>query len=130
MYPYDSNLQDQLAKLLVGNTLMQQQTPIHTVKVNGRGGAESYNMPPNSDTVLLDQNSPLIWFIQTDGAGYKTITAYDISLHEEVKPEDKFSEIEKRLTRIEEELKNGKSNTRPNESRQHNDAGNRGNAQG
>ena len=54
------------------------------VKVNGRNGAEMFQMAPNSSALLLDESAPMIWLAQTDGAGYKTLTAYDIKPHEEV----------------------------------------------
>ena len=134
MYPYDTvptvpQLQEQISKMLSPNT--QQQASIHTIRVNGRAGADAFSMPPNSDTILLDMNEPIIYFVMSDGAGYKTITPYDISIHKEVTEKDTLKSIEARLTKLEEAVKNnGKSNYKPNESKQHNDAGNRGNAQG
>ena len=80
MFPYDNQSQSQA---LFQNQLLQSLAPaqpqsIHTTKVNGRAGAEAFNMPPNSDGILLDLSDPIIYFIQTDGAGYKTITPYDM----------------------------------------------------
>lgn len=39
------------------------------IKVKGQNGAEAFQMAPNSQVLLLDENDPLIWFVQTDGAG-------------------------------------------------------------
>ena len=47
-------------------------------RVNGRNGAEAYQMAPDS-SALLDTTAPLVWLIQTDGAGYKTISPYTIA---------------------------------------------------
>lgn len=101
---------NQLAQMLtqqMGAGLSQEE---HTVKVNGRPGAEAYQLAPNSDKLLLDSSAAIVWLVQTDGAGYKTVTPYDISPHEEKKPEDVYKSLEERIAKIEERL-NGKSNT-------------------
>ena len=134
--PYQQQMNDILMKSLQGGqALPGQATEHHTVKVNGRAGAESYNLPPNSDDLLLDMNSPIIWFVQTDGAGYKTVTPYDISQHKEVKQEDVIKSLEDRISKLEEEMKHGKPNTSANNSgpkswKPNNDAGNRSNDKG
>lgn len=134
MYPYDSYPQSQ--DLLLRQMLSPQQTTPavqkHITKVNGRGGAETYYLPPNSDEILLDMNEPIAWFVQTDGAGYKTVTPYDISVHKEEKQEDHIRSLEDRITRLEEMI-NGKSNTSTIVSKSksgtvRNDAGNRSDA--
>ena len=73
------------------------------VKVSGRNGAEMYQMAPNSSALLLDTTAPIVWLKVTDGAGYPTITAYDIALHEEPKQVD-LSALEQRLLRLEERI--------------------------
>ena len=73
------------------------------IKVNGKNGAETYQMMPNSSALLLDETAPIIWLAQTDGAGYKTITAYDITLHQELPPVD-TQDLLQRVTRLEERL--------------------------
>ena len=84
---------------------LPQNAPGHNsnqiIKVNGRGGAEAYQMPPNSQIILLDETRPLIWLKQTDGAGYPTLTAYDIKPHEET-PEPDMKSLEERISKIEE----------------------------
>lgn len=145
MYPYDLNLGQQ-SDNLIQNRLSQMLSPTpqlverHVTKVNGRAGADSYQMAPNSDDILLDMNEPLIYFVQTDGAGYKSVTPYDISLHKEVKAEDQFKSLEERISKLEEAVANGKSNYRPANERGsntpakqcngHNNAGDRSNDQG
>lgn len=74
--------------------------PHQIVKVNGRNGAETYQMPPNSSCLLLDESAPIVWLAQSDGAGYKTLTAYDIQPHKEVAPVDTKS-LEERITKLE-----------------------------
>ena len=83
-----------------------QQT---VVKVNGRNGAEMYQMPPNSSALLLDETAPIIWLAQTDGAGYKSISAYDIHPHEE-EPPINMKDIDERLKKVEEMI-NAKPDT-------------------
>lgn len=87
------------------------------IKVNGRNGAEAYQMPPNSQVLLLDETQPLLWLKQTDGAGYPTLNAYDIKPHEEKTMPD-YKTLEERIAKIEEVIKNepynsnnGKQNT-------------------
>lgn len=80
---------------------MFQQTNQQIVKVHGKNGAEAYRMMPNSSALLLDEIEPLVYLAQADGAGYKTITAYDIQLHQELPPVDTRS-LEQRITKLEE----------------------------
>ena len=135
MYPYDqqTELQNSISKLLMPQT---QQQPVHTIKVNGRPGAENVTLPPDSDILVLDQNEPIVWHVQTDGAGYKTVTPFDISQHKEVKQEDMLKSFDERLTKLEEAMRNGKSYNRPNDQnpRQQrsygSDAGDRSNDKG
>lgn len=56
---------------------MQQRYEV--VRVNGRGGAEAFQMAPNSDVLLLDTSAPIVWLKTTDGAGYATCTPYTIT---------------------------------------------------
>ena len=73
------------------------------IKVHGRNGADTFQMSPNSSAILLDESEPIIYLAQSDGAGYKTITAYDISPHKEVSPTN-ISELEQRIARLEAKL--------------------------
>lgn len=134
MFPYDNqNIDSDLLKRM----LPQNNQPVeeHTLRVCGRNGANAVNLAPNSDKLALDQNDPIVWFIQTDGAGYKTVVGYDINLHKEVRPEDMMKSFDERLTRLEEVIRNGKSynpanGPKPKSGCTGNDAGSRSNAQG
>lgn len=90
------------------NPYMQQpQMPMQKTevdRVNGRNGAELFRIAPNSSALLLDMNDPIVWFVQTDSAGYKTIIPYDIKPHEEQSPPDAKS-IDERLNKFDERLK-------------------------
>ena len=71
------------------------------IQVNGRAGAESFRMAPNSSALLLDNTGAIIWFAQTDGAGYLTVTPYDFSPHQE-QPPITLNDIDARLKKLEE----------------------------
>ena len=81
------------------STLPKQEV----VQVSGRNGAEMYQMGPNSSVLLLDSTAPMVWLKTTDGAGYPTITAYDIAPHQEPKSVD-LAAIEERLSKLEEKI--------------------------
>ena len=82
-------------------------TTRRVLRVTGRRGAEAMPMGPNSEVLLLDETAPIIWLKTTDAAGYPTLTAYDIKLHEEEKPID-YKALDERLKKLE-ELLNAKS---------------------
>lgn len=83
-------------------------------RVNGRNGAMSIQMAPNSGVLVLDETAPLVWLCQTDGAGYLTVTPFDIALHQEA-PQVSVNDLSARLTRLE-EIVNGKPDAVPAES--------------
>lgn len=82
------------------------------IKVNGKNGAEAFQLAPNSQALLLDETAPIAWLVQTDGAGYKTVSAFDLTPHED-KAVSTLKDIEARLAKVEKQL-NEKSNTRSN----------------
>ena len=84
-----------------------------TIKVNGKNGAEKLEMDAYSSVLLLDQNDPLIWFVQTDGAGYKTCTPYTITPYQPPQEPDvqsMFTQLNNRLAQIEERMQKNESN--------------------
>ena len=89
------------------------------IKVNGRGGANAFQMGPNSSILLLDETDNIVWLAQTDGAGYKTVTPFDIVPHKEEQKVDMTSVIN-RIEALElsinelKEVQNAKSNFRSN----------------
>ena len=77
--PYQQNQQ----------SFMPSQAPRQElVKVNGRPGAEAYQLAPNSSALLLDETAPIVWLVQTDGAGYKSLSPYSISPYQPEPPVD------------------------------------------
>ena len=90
-------------------TLQMPAPQMHVIRVSGENGVDAFQMGPNSDVLLLDETAPIVWFVQTDGAGYKVKTAYDVSLHNPGPTEteimsDRFASIDKRLKTLEEAL--------------------------
>ena len=64
----------------VQQNFQQQQLPHYEViKVNGKPGVDAFQMGPNSSVLLLDETQNIVWFVQTDGAGYRTPTPFTIS---------------------------------------------------
>ena len=70
------------------------------VKVNGENGARAYQMGANSSALLLDESGELLWVVTTDGAGYKSVGAFDITPHQAA-PVPDLSALEERITRLE-----------------------------
>jgi hypothetical protein len=80
---------------------MQQQLPPQQVtRVSGQNGAQAYTLPPNSSALLLDETAPIVWLKTTDGAGYPTLTPYDIIPHQTPTPVD-ASSLEARIKKLE-----------------------------
>lgn len=80
--------------------LMQTQQRMEIIRVNGEGGARAYQMPPSSNALLLDEANPLVWLVQTDGAGYKTVTPYTITPYQTA-PVPDLGSLEQRIARLE-----------------------------
>lgn len=76
------------------------------VKVNGNNGAQAFQLPPNSSALALDENSPILYLITTDGAGYKSVTPYSIAPYVP-EPAPDFKALEARLRRLEERYESG-----------------------
>ncbi len=73
------------------------------IRVNGAASAQQYAMPPSSSVLLLDENSPLLYLAQTDGAGYKTVTTFKIEAYNP-EPQAAQTSLEERIKRLEEAL--------------------------
>jgi hypothetical protein len=91
-------------------------TKTEVTRVNGRNGAETYQLPSNSSVLLLDTSAPIVWLKTTDGAGYPSLQPYGIT---PMKETNHMQSIEDRLTRLE-EIVNAKSDSRSNKPEQSN----------
>ena len=76
------------------------QPPVQVVRVNGENGAKAYAIGANSSALLLDESGTMVWLVTSDGAGYKTVSAYDISPHQ-AQPSPDYSSLESRIERLE-----------------------------
>ena len=83
-----------------------QQTPTvqlpqqQVVRVNGENGARSYQIGANSSAMLLDESGEIVWLVTSDGAGYKTVSAYDIMPHK-AEPPKEYTDLESRVRKLE-----------------------------
>ena len=74
--------------------------PSSVIKVNGENGARAYQIGANSSALLLDESGLMVWLVVSDGAGYKTVTPYDITPHQAA-PAPDFGSLESRIKRLE-----------------------------
>ena len=96
------------------NNISQQPQPLFStaiaprfevVKVNGEAGAKNFRMAANSSALLLDETAPIVWYAQTDGTGYLTVTPFDIMPHQTPAPID-VNDLSNRVAKLEEALTN------------------------
>ena len=81
--------------------------PIYRAEpIHGENAAWQFPMGPNSEIYLPDSDRDIIWWIRTDQNGNKTVTPFDVKLHQEPAPVD-MNEILARLGAVEEWI-NGK----------------------
>ena len=93
----------------------QYQPPVpvpaqQVVRVNGENGARAYALGANSSALLLDESGLMVWLITSDGAGYKTVQAYDITPHRTA-PAPDYGSLEDRIRRLEEKINGNTGNT-------------------
>ena len=81
---------------------IQQQTT-QVVRVNGENGAKAFSIGANGSALLLDESGTMVWLVTSDGAGYKTVSAYDITPHQ-VAPAPDFGSLESRINTVEKKL--------------------------
>lgn len=74
--------------------------PQQIIRVNGEQGARSFRMLPNSSALLLDETAPLVWLAMTDGAGYMTVTPFEIKPYQPPPPPD-YQSLLARIERLE-----------------------------
>lgn len=79
------------------------------IKVTGEQGANAFQLLPNSSVLLLDSSAPRVFLVTTDGAGYKSISAYKLEPYE-AEPEVDLTLLVKRIEKLERSI-NGKSNS-------------------
>ena len=80
---------------------VMQQPQKQVEKLKGRNAALQYPLGPNSSAWILDESGLISWLITTDSAGYKTVSPYDVSPHQDA-PAPDFGNLEDRIKRLEE----------------------------
>lgn len=72
----------------VQQMMQPYQQPVNgIVKVNGRESALQYQLPPNSTSpALFDQSGTCFYIVSTDGTGMKTVECFDFKEHIEQQP--------------------------------------------
>ena len=110
MYEYaQSPLYNPMVNPYLGMQQPYQSRPKQeVVKVNGENGARAFQMSANSSALLLDESGVIVWLVTTDGAGYKTVSPFDITPHEQA-PMPDYGDLESRIKRLEEMISNGNS---------------------
>ena len=85
--------------------------------IQGENAAWQFPIGPSSEIYLPDNNEDIIWWIRTDNAGNRTVTPFDVKLHEKPEPVD-MNKILERLEALEEKVnaKSNKSNAKRNNS--------------
>lgn len=74
--------------VMPSQTVQPYQQPVNgIVKVNGRDSAMQYQLPPNSTSpALFDQSGTCFYVVTTDGTGTKTVECFDFTPHVEQEP--------------------------------------------
>ena len=90
-----------------------QQPPQQVVRVNGENGARAYGIGANSSALLLDETGTMVWLVTSDGAGYKSVSAYDIVPHK-TEPAPDYGSLESRIQKLEEIVNGNSRNTSSN----------------
>ena len=89
-----------------------QQTPQmpaqQVVRDSGENGARAYQIGANSSALLLDESGMMVWLVTSDGAGYKTVAAYDIAPHQ-AEERKEYADLESRVKKLE-DMMGGKRN--------------------
>ena len=86
--PYQSTWQNPYQPVMPSQTVQPYQQPVNgIVKVNGRDSAMQYQLPPNSTSpALFDNSGTCFYIVTTDGTGMKTVETFDFTPHVEQQP--------------------------------------------
>ena len=91
--PYQSTWQNPYLPLTnqgqpVSPMVQPYQQPVNgVIKVNGRDSAMQYQLPPNSTSpALFDNTGSCFYIVTTDGTGMKTVECFDFEPHVERRP--------------------------------------------
>lgn len=86
------------------------------IKVKNEESARQFRMGPNSDVLLLDERDPILYHVQTDGAGYVDVMSYDLIPRMKVQPVD-INQLAQRIAQLEDTLNARQSNSQPSKQK-------------
>lgn len=108
-YPYN-NFQGWQGQVQMPNpaNMYQRNQPLHMmIRVHGKEGVDAFQMPADSDALLLDDTGPYIWAKVTDGAGYSDPVRYRLVPDpiKELTPgdyitRDEFTQLNEKIDRL------------------------------
>lgn len=82
----------------------QQVQSVHVDQVDGEQGARDFQLPPNSEKLVLDKSGQMIWLIKTDNYGMKSLVSpYDITPHR-TQEMTQYEDLSARMARLEDAL--------------------------
>lgn len=83
------------------------------IRVSSVDSAKSLCLRPNSEVLALDENQPILYLVRSDGAGYNSVFAYDITEHiankektNEYITKAEFEELRKELNSVKSYIEN------------------------
>lgn len=83
------------------------KTNTNIIRVYGIEGARNYQLPPNSDMILFDNDQDIAYKVMVDGTGKKDVLMLDLCEHkEEPKPDFKQFATKDDIAKLREELAN------------------------
>ena len=91
MYQYYPTMQSPFVQQSFIPQIQQEQDIQY---VNGKAGAEAYQMMPNRKAILMDANEARFFIKHTDANGQATIKSYDFKESEEEKPTEYVTKAE------------------------------------
>ena len=91
MYPYYQPLQSPFVQQPIMQPVQQDQEIQY---VNGRPGADAFQMLPNKKAILMDANDARFYIKQTDANGQATIKSFDFKETEQEKPVEYVTKAE------------------------------------
>lgn len=106
-YPNFFNTNNNNTNNMIPSQMMGTQylPRMQVIKVNGEAGARNLRMAPNSSALVLDETAPIVWYAQTDGTGYLTVTPFDINPHQASQPVN-LDALTERVAKLEEAMAN------------------------
>lgn len=85
------------------NSFQSQQQKVSIPLVNGRSGAEAYNLPPDSLILLIDTTAARVWLKKTDSGGFASTEPFAITKEKDIE-EQRNEALEQRLKNLEEAI--------------------------